>query len=187
MSAASAYVYLGAKNNYSLRLTPNDDANWVMQVNTTGGLNMSDGGSYNGTWNPASSKKLKENIKNLTGDEAVDALKALNPVKFNYIEYKDEDRVGFIAEDVPELVAMNGRKNLGTVDILAVLTKVVQEQQKVDQEYRETMGHLWTGFSEERMHSWMADAGFDTYYHRSVPPDPDATGPLLFVGNAFRR
>ena len=64
---------------------------------------------------------------------------------------------------------------------------IVDMREHSRQEYRETMGHLWTGFSEERMHSWMADAGFDTYYHRSVPPDPDATGPLLFVGNAFRR
>jgi hypothetical protein len=36
--------------------------------------------------------------------------------------------VGFIAEDVPHLVAMPDRKGLTTMDVVAVLTKVVQEQ-----------------------------------------------------------
>jgi hypothetical protein len=40
---------------------------------------------------------------------------------------KDEKHVGFIAEDVPELVAMKDRKSLSPMDIVAVLTKVVQE------------------------------------------------------------
>ncbi len=38
--------------------------------------------------------------------------------------------MGFIAEDVPELVATNDRKGLSSMDIVAVLTKVLQEQQK---------------------------------------------------------
>jgi hypothetical protein len=35
--------------------------------------------------------------------------------------------VGFIAEDVPELVATKDRKGLSPMDIVAVLTKVVQD------------------------------------------------------------
>jgi hypothetical protein len=50
--------------------------------------------------------------------------------------------VGFIAEDVPELVAMNGRSTLGTVDIVAVLTKVVKEQQKTISELKEKVEKL---------------------------------------------
>jgi len=38
--------------------------------------------------------------------------------------------VGFIAEDVPDLVATKDRKALSPMDIVAVLTRVVQEQQK---------------------------------------------------------
>lgn len=37
--------------------------------------------------------------------------------------------MGFIAEDVPDLVATPNRKSLSPMDIVAVLTKVVQEQQ----------------------------------------------------------
>ncbi len=42
--------------------------------------------------------------------------------------------MGFIAEDVPDLIATKDRKGLSPMDIVAVLTKVVQEQQKTNQE-----------------------------------------------------
>nr|MBC8182317.1 hypothetical protein [candidate division KSB1 bacterium] len=35
------------------------------------------------------------------------------------------------AEDVPELVSTSDRKGLSPMDIVAVLTKVAQEQQKI--------------------------------------------------------
>ena len=38
--------------------------------------------------------------------------------------------MGFIAEDVPDLVATKDRKALSPMDIVAVLTRVVKEQQK---------------------------------------------------------
>ena len=113
-----------------------------MEVTSGADINMSDGGSYNGTWNPASSRDLKENISGLTIEEADAALDGLNPVKFNYKKDKEEERVGFIAEDVPELVAMNGRKTLGTVDIIAVLTRVLQQQKKMLQEQQEVIAEL---------------------------------------------
>jgi len=47
----------------------------------------------------------------------------LNPVTYNYKREKDEVYAGFIAEDVPELVATKTRKNLSSLDIVAVLTK----------------------------------------------------------------
>ena len=60
----------------------------------------------------------------------------MNPVKYNYKADKAEKYVGFIAEEVPELVAMNDRKSLSPMDIVAVLTKVVQEQQKLNRSSR---------------------------------------------------
>ena len=90
------------------------------------------GGAYSdgSDWYPSCSRELKENIENLTLEEAIAAVKDLNPVKYNYKKNKEEARVGFIAEDVPELVAINSRKNLSTMDILAVLTRVVKAQQE---------------------------------------------------------
>jgi hypothetical protein len=78
----------------------------------------------------SSSRELKENIAELSGKEAVEALKNLNPVKFNFKSDSDKNRhIGFIAEDVPELVATSDRKTLSPMDIVAVLTQALKEQQ----------------------------------------------------------
>ena len=82
-----------------------------------------------GVWTNSSSRSGKENIEALTVEDATLALMALDPVIFNYREEQGEDYVGFIAEDVPELVANRGRDALSAMDIVAVLTRVVQEQQ----------------------------------------------------------
>jgi hypothetical protein len=86
-----------------------------------------------GVWTNASSREYKQEIKDLTTDEAMDTLKGLNPVKFSYRASSDEKHVGFIAEDVPDLVATADRKGMSAMDVVAVLTKVVQEQQKTVQ------------------------------------------------------
>jgi hypothetical protein len=128
MNATATQGVFGTTTDHNLRFVRNS----VFQMDLIGNsdIAMQDGGGYNGTWNPASSRELKENIKDLTVDDAMEALTGLNPVTYNYKADKEEPRVGFIAEDVPQLVAMKGRKTLGTVDIVSVLTKVVQKQQK---------------------------------------------------------
>jgi len=95
-----------------------------------------------GTWMNASSREYKENINNLTVAEAMNALEGLNPVKFNYKADSKEKNVGFIAEDVPELLASKDRKGLSPMDIVAVLTSVVKEQQKAISELTEEMTEL---------------------------------------------
>jgi hypothetical protein len=89
-------------------------------------------GAYlaSGTWTNASSRAYKHDIRELQGDQAEQTLAALNPVTFRYNGDDDQQHVGFIAEDVPDLVAMKDRKGLSSMDIVAVLTKVVQEQRE---------------------------------------------------------
>jgi hypothetical protein len=87
-----------------------------------------------GVWTNASSREYKDNIEALTTDEAFGTLKGLNPVKYAYKKDLTEKHVGFIAEEAPDLVATKDRKGLSSMDIVAVLTKVVQEQQKTMQE-----------------------------------------------------
>jgi len=86
--------------------------------------------STGGVWTNASSREYKKDIKQLTKDEAMDAFTKLNPVKFSYKAGSEEKHVGFIAEDAPELVASKDRKGMSSMDVVAVLTKVVQEQQR---------------------------------------------------------
>ncbi len=78
-----------------------------------------------------SSRSLKKNISPLN---TVDALTALNGLKAIQYTYKSDPaqelQLGFIAEDVPDLVAVQGRKKLRPMDIITILTSVVQQQQK---------------------------------------------------------
>ncbi len=105
--------------------------------------------SVGGTWTNASSRALKENIEDLNTAEAMAALTELTPVKYNYKTDKTDQYVGFIAEDVPQLVATPDRKGLSPMDVTAVLTKVVQEQQnmihdlqKENQEYKKIIADI---------------------------------------------
>ena len=71
------------------------------------------GNVYANNIQQSSSRELKENIAELSGKEAVEALKNLNPVKFNFKADSDRNRhIGFIAEDVPELVATSDTNSL---------------------------------------------------------------------------
>jgi hypothetical protein len=95
-------------------------------------LQMAGGAYTNGSsWVDASSREYKDNIEVLSTEEALEAIKELNPVKYAYKTDQTEKRVGFIAEEVPELVSMKDRKGLSPMDIVAVLTKVVKEQQAI--------------------------------------------------------
>lgn len=51
-------------------------------------------------------------------------------------------------------------------------------------EYRELMGHLWMGFSSEQMEQWLRASGWEQIQAFSLPPDPEAKGPGVFVVKA---
>ena len=101
-----------------------------------------------GTWQNASSRDTKQEIAELAADEAFTTLQGLAPVKFAYKVDPNERHVGFIAEDVPDLVASPDRKSLSSMDLVAVLTKVAQEQQKKIDELSATLGELQAQLDE---------------------------------------
>ena len=92
-----------------------------------------------GVWTNRSSRDSKQNINALTGDAALAAVMALEPVTFNYRAEQGEDYVGFIAEDVPAMLASDDGKSLSTMDVVAALTRVVQEQQRRIEELEERL------------------------------------------------
>ena len=95
-----------------------------------------------GVWTNASSREYKTDIKRLTAEKALNALTELRPVEFVYKADKEEKHLGFIAEDVPALIATKDRKGMSSMDVVAVLTKVVQEQQRTVQLQRATIAEL---------------------------------------------
>jgi hypothetical protein len=78
---------------------------------------------------PAVVGKNKENIVELTPEEALDALANIEPVTFNYKQEDQERYVGFTAGNVPDLIASSESEGLKPLEIVAVLTRVVKLQQ----------------------------------------------------------
>jgi hypothetical protein len=98
--------------------------------------------STGGVWTNASSRDLKENIRELSAKDALQTLEGLHPVSFQYKNTDGEAHVGFIAEDVPQLVATKDRKSLSSMDVVAVLTKVVKEQDREMAQMRQQLSQL---------------------------------------------
>lgn len=94
-------------------------------IQATNGAELTAGG----IWQDNSSRDSKSDIVDLSHDAALSALHELNPVIFRYKAEPDEEYVGFIAEDLPDLVATSDHKHMSATDVVAVLTKVVQQQQ----------------------------------------------------------
>jgi hypothetical protein len=102
-----------------------------------------------GVWTIGSSRQNKTDIQILEADEALAALAELQPVRYRGLnDPEEEEYVGFIAEDVPALVAMNDRKGLSAMDVVAVLTKALQEQQKAIQEQQQAIAGLTERLNE---------------------------------------
>ena len=72
-------------------------------------------------------------------DDALAALEALRPVTFTYVD-SDETRAGFIAEEMPDLLATGDRRSLSPMEIVAVLAQVVKAQQRQIHELAERLG-----------------------------------------------
>jgi hypothetical protein len=82
-----------------------------------------------GVWTTPSSRELKENIQPLNEQQAIETLRALKPVTYNYKIDPTEHHVGFIAEDVPEMIAAQDRNSVDPMNIAAILTAVLKEQE----------------------------------------------------------
>jgi len=52
--------------------------------------------------------------------------------------------------------------------------------------YRQQMGHVWLGFSEDQITQMLAEAGFERIRVVALPPDVKAKGPALFVATGYK-
>lgn len=95
-----------------------------------------------GVWTDTSSRKYKTNIRELSTEDALVAFESLKPMRYNYKADLHEEFVGFIAEDVPDLVPTASREGLSSMDIVAVLTKVLQNQQAIIDDLRREVAGL---------------------------------------------
>lgn len=96
-----------------------------------------------------SSRELKDKITDLPSEKALAALSQLNPVEFVYKDDASGDpRIGFIAEDVPELIAEPDRKSVPVMDVIALITRVVKDQQQTINDQKKSIDELRTSKDE---------------------------------------
>ena len=126
------YFYNYGRNAYDLNINNSNGYIGLGGVTVpTNPIQHSSGAvlTASGVWQNASSRALKDEILELPADAAMAALKAMVPVTFRYRADPGDLNVGFIAEEVPELVATASHKTLSAMDIVGVLTRVEQAQQ----------------------------------------------------------
>ena len=83
------------------------------------------------SYNTVSSRSLKQDIVELDSAVAGQALSELTPVEFVYNDDATRKRrIGFIAEDVPEILATPDRKAVPLMDTVALVTRVVKDHQQ---------------------------------------------------------
>jgi len=82
----------------------------------------------------------------------------------------------------PRRVLAEAARTLKPGGRLLILDMLPHERE----DYRQTMGHVWMGFSEKQMTQWLLAAGFEAIRWRALPPETKAKGPSLFVATARR-
>ncbi|KAI7255001.1 hypothetical protein KC345_g11196, partial [Hortaea werneckii] len=125
-------VTVDSSSNVGIGKTPTDD--YKLDVN--GNLRATN-------FAQTSSRNYKENIASLPVKRALELLNKLKPVTFNYkAENAKKQNIGFIAEDVPQIFSTSDHKSVVLMDIIGVLTTVVQKQQKEAQDMRKQVNEL---------------------------------------------
>jgi hypothetical protein len=90
-----------------------------------------------------SSREWKEDIADLPLEAARHVLQHLNPISFAFKEdASHQQHLGFVAEELPAMVATPDHKGFSPLAIIAVLTKVVKEQQHQIMAFQQEMVRL---------------------------------------------
>ena len=122
----------GVLNFYSIATQTN-----VLSASSNGNVTIS------GSLKQHSSRLLKEDIRDLSYADALNAFSSLAPVRYRLrSDGTHSEHLGFIAEDLPELVAASDRKTVCQMDIVAILTTVVHQLRADNLELRRRIEHL---------------------------------------------
>lgn len=82
----------------------------------------------------------------------------------------------------PDAAIAEARRTLKPGGRLLIVDMMPHDREELLHE----MGHVWRGFSEERIASLFDSAGFEAVRYHPIPPDEAAKGPTLFAAVARR-
>lgn len=102
-----------------------------------------------GDFKQMSDARFKKNIKDISNREGLAAIMKLHPVKYNFKDESDYERLhfGFLAQDVEQIFPsfvdeVANHKILGYQSFIPVLTKAMQEQQQQIDELKKEIAEL---------------------------------------------
>ncbi|EPR11617.1 tail fiber domain-containing protein [Ruminiclostridium papyrosolvens] len=128
---------------------PNGCGYWTTVTNTIIGnkgdrirLRASGGTYVEGNFYYTSTKEIKENIKKLKKEKVRSTIESLDPVEFNFKGDRKRKTMGFIAEDVPDILASGDKKAISPMEILTVLVGEVKEQENLIKKLKKKVAAL---------------------------------------------
>ena len=122
------------------RLVLNSQRRYAQGVHVDGDLAVA------GAVSQASSAVLKRDVETLAVEEAARAIGALRPVRFRYrADEAGRLHSGFIAEEVAEVIPDADEAHVRPLDLVAMLTVVVQDQQRAIAELTDQVAALTNG------------------------------------------
>lgn len=132
-------VYISGSSNPNLTVDASGDARLFVEGSAI----------FSKNFEIASSRGFKEEIREVSGAEARQSLRDLEAVEYRY-KGDTEMQLGFIAEDVPALVATDSRRSLSPMDVVAILSTVVQEREAKIRERERQIGEMRRALEEVR-------------------------------------
>jgi len=154
LSSARDMVFNSVDGAFAFRkLTNFNDLNThepdLIHIGPTGDLTVKGDVKSKGKVLKSSSRELKENISALTVDEALATLQALHPIKYDYRgAHAFRQNLGFIAEEMPANLASEDRKYISPFEVIPVLTRVAQAQQRTIAALQATIRALQTAVQQ---------------------------------------
>jgi hypothetical protein len=155
--------WIALKTFHGTYVTAEQDINKGMRQNST----RQDWEQF--TLEMACSRELKENIADISREEAMATLQNLNPVKYDYKGEKAfRQNLGFIAEEMPDNLASEDRRTVSPFEVVPILTRVAKEQQASIARLQETVRAL-----QERIDWNEVAGGVGVTPKRKSTPRPD--------------
>lgn len=93
-------------------------------------------------WKHSTEERLEGSVEEIALEKALGELKSLKAVILTEVEGQEGKKLAYLTDNLPAMLTTDAHNGLDAMSIVVILTKVVQEQQKMIKEQRETLLQL---------------------------------------------